>query len=310
MSEPALTVVIPTLNRPSLLRMAVASALDQRRADLEVIVIDDGSTPAVQRDLEMPDGRITVIRHDAPRGMAAARNTGIDLARGAWIGFLDDDDVWAPHKVRLLLSAAAQTAADFGYSAGLAVSPWSRFATRLPAPPAQDLHRQLLRRNVMPAGASNVVVRTALVRALGGFDETLPHFADWDMWIRLAARGRAAAVASELVLHRYHAGSRSAQADRGLRDDFDALAERYASARQASGVELDRASFERFLAAARRHRGQPLAASAAYLRAAVRLRDPRALARAVGSLLGEPGMVVAARGRPARPPAWALPYVR
>ncbi|MHB8168800.1 MAG: glycosyltransferase family 2 protein [Thermoleophilia bacterium] len=91
------SVIIPTRDRPRLARRAVASVLDQTYAELEVIVIDDGSQAPFSPSRDDP--RLKVIRHESSRGGAAARNAGFDAARGSYVCLLDDDDYYLPHKI-------------------------------------------------------------------------------------------------------------------------------------------------------------------------------------------------------------------
>ena len=92
---PAVSVVIPTHDRPDLLLRAVASVLAQTVTDLEVVVVDDGSA----RPVEVHDDRVTVLRHDTALGAPAARNTGVAASTGDVVAFLDDDDQWLPTKL-------------------------------------------------------------------------------------------------------------------------------------------------------------------------------------------------------------------
>src|SRR4051812_3505416 len=97
---PQVSIVLPTHNRTSMLQQALGCALDQEGVDLEVIVVDDGSsddTPEVLGRVE--DERLRVIRNERPQGVSRARNSAIERANGDWIAFLDDDDLWAPGKL-------------------------------------------------------------------------------------------------------------------------------------------------------------------------------------------------------------------
>src|SRR5580704_3101162 len=95
------SVIIPAFNRGYIIAEAVQSVLDQTYAHIEeIIVVDDGSTDntaAVVRSFK--DRRIRVIQHATNRGVAAARNTGLDVARGDLISFLDSDDFWKKEKI-------------------------------------------------------------------------------------------------------------------------------------------------------------------------------------------------------------------
>src|SRR5262245_7125063 len=98
--QPAVSIIIPTYNRTGFLRAAVASALAQTLHDFEIIVVDDASKDDTERVLRhFEDSRITLIRHEINRGVAAARNTGVENAKGKYFAFLDDDDEWLPNKL-------------------------------------------------------------------------------------------------------------------------------------------------------------------------------------------------------------------
>ncbi|MGH8936861.1 MAG: glycosyltransferase [Acidimicrobiia bacterium] len=102
--DPIVSVVIPTRNRPELLQAALASALDQAFGELEVIIVDEASSPPVDDVLAAPDPRVRIIRNEQPRGPAAARNQGAAASRAPYIAFLDDDDRWLQDKVSRVLA--------------------------------------------------------------------------------------------------------------------------------------------------------------------------------------------------------------
>ncbi|MBU1691267.1 MAG: glycosyltransferase family 2 protein [Gammaproteobacteria bacterium] len=95
--SPIITVILPTHNRPTLLREAAESVSRQTFLDWELIIVDDGSSPPVDiAALGLPKDKVRLFRHPVPRGGAAAKNTGIAAARGEIVAFLDDDDRYAP----------------------------------------------------------------------------------------------------------------------------------------------------------------------------------------------------------------------
>jgi glycosyltransferase involved in cell wall biosynthesis len=109
--DPLVSIVLPTFDRMRCLPTAVLSIQSQTMADWELIVVDDGSTDGTDdwiRGLSEP--RLRYVRHDHRGNIAAARNIGLDAARGTWIAFLDSDDRWRPHKLVLQMERLARTA--------------------------------------------------------------------------------------------------------------------------------------------------------------------------------------------------------
>ena len=109
-SEPLISVVIPTINRPSLVTGAVDSALRQSLQSIEVIVVVDGPDEETRRVLRrIDDPRLSVLPLAENVGLGGARHAGIDAARGRWIALLDDDDEWLPQKLEIQLDTALRS---------------------------------------------------------------------------------------------------------------------------------------------------------------------------------------------------------
>jgi glycosyltransferase involved in cell wall biosynthesis len=209
---PEVSVVVPTHNRSRLLALTLRSVLWQRDIDLEVIVVDDGSTDDTPTLLAtLPDPRIRPIHHPTPQGVSATRNHGISAATGAWVAFVDDDDLWAPDKLARQLQAAHHAGSHWAYAGAVRVNLQHRIVGgNTPPPPPEEVLARLPRWNPMPGGCSNVIASRALLRAAGPFDRQLVNLADWDLWIRLArAGGPPAWVPRPLVGYRQHGGNRS-----------------------------------------------------------------------------------------------------
>jgi glycosyltransferase involved in cell wall biosynthesis len=286
--SPDVTVVIPTKDRWDLLSTAaLPSALGQQDVDLEVVVVDDGSTDATPDHLaDITDSRLRIIRHDRSRGVAQARNAGIRAASGHWIAFLDDDDLWAPTKLRLQLDTADEDDTLFVYGGAAAISEERSWLYSLPPFDPGALRRTLLSRNVLWGGCSNVVATADALRELGGFDEELFQLCDWDLWIRLALAGRAAACHQVVVGCIVHARSMLLTSTADVFDEFAYLEAKHRAASEGHGVAFDRRLFTRWVALGHRRAGRPLRSAHVYAQGAVWHRDPRNVLRAVGALLG------------------------
>lgn len=140
MAELLFSVVIPVLNRAEILPRALDSALAQARDDLEVIVVDDGSsdgTPAVVEAYQRRDPRVRLLRHPVNRGVCAARNTAIEAARGRWCVMLDSDFELLPGAFDTLAALCAEAPDDVANVA--TVCTWSDRADTPDPLPATDL---------------------------------------------------------------------------------------------------------------------------------------------------------------------------
>src|SRR4249920_3578062 len=119
-SEPAVSIVLPAYNRASFLPAAIASIRDQQFTDWELIVVDDGSTDNTRETVAgaAASGAQQVrYFHQANAGPAAARNAGIDQARGRYVAFYDSDDLWLPHHLAACVSAL-ESMPDVGWAYG------------------------------------------------------------------------------------------------------------------------------------------------------------------------------------------------
>jgi glycosyltransferase involved in cell wall biosynthesis len=269
---PEVSVVIPTRSRSRMLAVALRSVLCQRDVDLEVVVVDDGSTDDTAAMVAGTDPRVHLIRNEVSGGVSAARNSGIAAAVGEWIAFLDDDDVWAPDKIVRQLDAATTAGREWVYAGDVNVDSDLRILNGAPPPAPDEVVASLQRFNAVPSGASNVVVRADLLAAAGNFDPQLKTNEDWDMWIRLAGYGPPAWVCSPLVAYRIHSGN-AALEPTPIITEPEIIASRY-------GLHIDRAGNYRRAAWACLRRGRRWAALRYYGHAVAR-GDTRSAARAL-----------------------------
>ena len=153
---PAVTVVIPSRDRPTLVRRAATCALGQVGVDVDVIVVDDGSQRPLVDELDdlvtRSNGRLQVVRTPSSEGVAAARNRGVREARGEWVGFCDDDDFWAPTKARAQVCVPSAAQATWTCSGAMAMGPDLDFHFAMIGPSGPDTYEALLSGNVIPAG--------------------------------------------------------------------------------------------------------------------------------------------------------------
>jgi glycosyltransferase involved in cell wall biosynthesis len=287
---PLVSVVLPSRNRWPFLRQALASALAQEGVDLEVVVVDDGSTDETPARLaEVADTRLRVLRHDVASGVARARNDGIEAARGEYVAFLDDDDLWAPAKTREQLAALEAAGAGLAWSGTVVVDETGRALRRLRVPPAGDVRERLRGGNVI-GSPSVVLARRELVRRIGGFDERLAVLADWDLWLGLTRLASGAACPEVHLAYTEHGANMHATAVRAVRRELRLLAAKHADA----GLRLGDEWLLRWLAASHRRAGEHWRAAGLYAQGFARHRAGRDLRAAAGAVLRD-------RVRPAPP---------
>lgn len=207
------SVVIPCFNAGDTIVRALRSVVEQRFESLEIILVDDGSTDRtveMVKRLDLPN--LTLAANPGRRGASAARNRGIELARGRFVAFLDADDAWLPGKLEAQIRALeANPRAVFASSRCLAVKEGtdqeSWLYDRLQPQSGADVWHTLLAYNFI-ATPSVVVRREALDRA-GPFDEKLAVAEDQDLWIRLSMLGELEFIDRPLVRVYLRAGSLS-----------------------------------------------------------------------------------------------------
>jgi glycosyltransferase involved in cell wall biosynthesis len=312
--KPEVTIVIPTRDRACLLPVAVSAALAQEDVEVEVIVVDDGSTDDTPKVLaELADERLRVVHLRARHGVSRARNIGIAEARAGWLAFLDDDDIWAPRKLRWQLDAARGHEDAFVYGAAVTIEEDHSIVRYGKAPEPASLPRDLLAWNVIPGGCSNVIARTGLVQRVGGFDERLSHLADRDLWIRLARSGRAVACPYVVVAYLLHPGNMRHQREPDGIEELEYLLEKHEPLRREYGAEPQRKTGYRYFARAQLKSGNRVKAASIFTRLALKEHSPSDLGRALGVLVLGRGRSERRRGfkpRAARMPMKEIEWLR
>lgn len=188
-TTPQVSVIIPTCNRPGLLPSAIQSVLRQSFGDFELLVVDDGSENPIDSVVQpLRDERVRVIRHDRRRGAAAARNTGIRNTNGEFVAFLDDDDQWHPDKLARQMSILRNSDAGVGaaYTGYDVVDRnTNKVLSQMLPEHRGDLSSVLLKGNCV-GPTSCILMKRKCFESVGMFDESLPSFQEYDLWIRLS----------------------------------------------------------------------------------------------------------------------------
>ncbi|HYB27421.1 MAG TPA: glycosyltransferase [Solirubrobacteraceae bacterium] len=218
-AHPRFSVVIAAFNAAGTVSSAVRSVLTQTNPDLEVIVVDDGSTDGTDDVVRRIDDPRVRYLSQPNRGPAAARNAGIEQARGKYVAFLDSDDLYLPSFLERGERALKETpGAGFAYTDAYvfdAVSGKVRRRSamdrnRPPVPPPADREAfllELLRRNFVYVA---VIVPSTVLERVGGFEESLKGPEDYELWLRILTRGyRAAWISGRQALYRKHAAQLS-----------------------------------------------------------------------------------------------------
>jgi len=195
--SPLVSVIIPTHNRAQLLPRAIRSVLGQTYENLELIIVDDGSTdntPEIVKRFRAP--RILYLCHKVSRGAPVARNTGIQRAKGEYIAFLDDDDEWLPHKLQTQLQVLWEL-----HQVGVV---YCKYKKLYPSGEARVVgegfsQRHLLHHNFI--GTPTLLMHRECLEA-DLFDEDLPRGQDWELCLRLSQRYKFIFVDEVLVLAR------------------------------------------------------------------------------------------------------------
>lgn len=208
----SISVIMPTFNRANLIGRALESVIGQTYPHIEIVVVDDGSTDTTRNvviELERGRSRVIVYRWQENAGCAAARNTGLDLATGEFIAFLDSDDVWLPAAAESLRSCLVETRADFVYSPAVEIYPDG--TERLNYPVAAERPDIFAVEHFMDTNLRNgaFMFRSDVLSSVQGLDESLLHNEDSDFIQRMAVRHTATYCRSPTVRVYHHEGNKS-----------------------------------------------------------------------------------------------------
>ena len=232
-ANPSVSVIVPAFNAERTLDATLASIRAQTLPIWEAVIIDDGSTDATQQIANSwcaKDSRFRLLERENG-GEGAARNTGIAVALGEWLVFLDSDDWIAPEYIERMFERLGADRQLDGVVCGCArVTPAGVFTEEAVYGPLdlQDPFPKFVRN--CPLAIHNCMIRRSVAVDLGGFDDTLQTCADWDFWQRAARKGACFGTISDvLALYRIRPGSSSTNASRVLADGFTVIRRGYST---------------------------------------------------------------------------------
>lgn len=214
---PLFSVIIPTYNRSDLLEQTLKSVWQQTFRDFEVIVVDDGSTDSTNHVLDRFSDRLISVRQEN-LGPSAARNTGVRLARGEYLAFLDSDDLWFPWTLETYARAISEHAAPT-----CVMGAWSRFSSQEEL--AVQKRSLIVRKfpDFLKAGqtplfwGTNIAVRAVEMIEVGGFCEAIRVFEDQDVGLRLGTCPNFVKIEQPItVAYRETPGSLTTSAEKSL----------------------------------------------------------------------------------------------
>jgi glycosyltransferase involved in cell wall biosynthesis len=221
---PLVSVVIPAYNSARTVGATITSVLAQTMTDVEVLVVDDGSTDGTGEAARgIHDSRVRVLQQENG-GVAAARNAGIHAASGEYVGLLDADDLWLPHKLERQLAVLRERPDVHAVHSGTAwVDDDLRILRVRCCQPSSDVLLDTLMFRNMPHNMGTMLVERAMFTEMGMFDTSLTILEEWDMHIKCARHCNIYGIAEPLALYRVHPGNRSRNLDIHVEPGFKVL---------------------------------------------------------------------------------------
>lgn len=209
MSEqgPLVSVILPTYNREDVLGHSIDSVLSQTYENVELVVVDDGSTDETEAVVRARDDpRLRYYRHERNKGPNAARNTGIGKCNGRYVAFIDSDVEWLPHKVERQVERLETAGEAIGGVYCRAYGEFDGYVKEVPHPGLEgDLYGPLLAGDLI-VPTSQLLLKSECFEVVGGWDEDLPCFNEYDLALRLAKEYEFAYMSEPLVINVVHDG--------------------------------------------------------------------------------------------------------
>jgi len=207
--ESLVSVIIPCYNGEKFIGEAIESVINQTYQNLELIIVNDGSTDNSKEiiDKYRTDQRIKYVQHDANKGIAKTKNTGIRLARGDYLAFLDQDDVWLPNKLEMQVNCFKDQEEDVGMvCTGMIFTDEKLKSQRIFMGFKDDNQKELIKSlYLQPTNSSGIMmVKKNCFSKVGFFDEGLYGWDDFEMWMRIASQYKIKYIRKAVVKKRMH----------------------------------------------------------------------------------------------------------
>lgn len=211
------SVIIPTYNRENFIEKSIESVLNQTYKNIEIIIVDDNSSDntfyIIKKYMEKYDF-IKYVKHDINKGGSAARNTGVNLAKGKYVAFLDSDDEWINTKLEKCVDKLkCDCNIDMVYSDMISIDVNTGIEKIYRSKQWEDKYYGILCENII-GSTSLIVIKRNVFNEVGGFKEGLPSCQDWDFYINVCKNYRVEKVNEPLLRYYIHSNSISGNLNR------------------------------------------------------------------------------------------------
>ncbi len=222
MTDVLVSVVMPAFNSEKYIAECIESVLNQTYQNLELIIVDDGSSDNTVDLIKGYNGNRIKLIQQKNAGSAKARNLGIEHASGLWIAFIDSDDIWLADKITKQLDHCFDKVwshTDMYFHGD--IYPAHTRATDFTPKYAGLVFKKLLVENSI--GSSSVMIKKEIIEDFDGFNTKYRALQDWDLWIRIAAKHPICYINEPLVYYRTHSESISRNARKTLPYHIDLI---------------------------------------------------------------------------------------
>ena len=219
--QPLVSVIIPNYNYERYIQKCLESVISQDYPNIEIIVVDDGSTDCSIKVIEKYFPRVVLIQQEN-QGVSSARNAGILKSSGEYVAFIDSDDFWDPTKISKQMKFLLDAKADLVYSGIYVVSSDGSEIKSSIVPSydsdCSDKYREFPLRAIILLGSSNPLMKKSIMSKTGLFDIRLTQSADWDFFRRIRDHGKICKLDEPLTYYREHNQNMTSTSQAFVRD--------------------------------------------------------------------------------------------